>query len=171
MDDLGKLACAVLKNGADGGFDDFHYVKEIADLRTPSRVGDLAVNWLSKHNSKPFFLFLHYFDVHSDYASLPQYEKQFVRPYNGIADGTSGQLLDFRRGVVQFDRKDAEHLIDLYDAGIRQMDNQIARLLRFIEYKNLISNTNRLIARNTNNADPSLTRRCGDGRDRLACLI
>jgi len=123
------------------GFDDFTYIKEIAHLRTPSEVGDQAIKWLSVSRGKPFFLFLHYMDVHSDYASLPVYEKLFDRRYQGIADGSTGQLMDFRFGRIKFSQADAERLIDLYDAGIRQMDDQIARLFGFLESRKLLSNS------------------------------
>lgn len=127
--------------GFNRGFDYFIYVKEIANLRVPSRVGGEALKWLSKNSGKPFFLFLHYFDVHGDYASLPHYENQFVRRYQGIADGTISQLLRFRMGQVSLDQADAGHLIDLYDAGIRQMDDGIAHLLWFLETKKLLGNS------------------------------
>ena len=67
--------------------------------------------------------------MHSDYRSLPEYEAQFVRPYAGTIDGTTAQLMAFRKGRVRLDTADVQHLIDLYDAGIRQMDDELARLL------------------------------------------
>ncbi len=123
------------------GFDDFTYVVEDAEEVAPSKVGDKASKWLSKHSSKPFFLFLHYLDVHSDYRSLPRYEKQFVRPYSGIIDGSTAQIVTFRDGLLSLNQADVSHLIDLYDAGIRQMDDSIARLFKLLKKKNLFDNT------------------------------
>ena len=129
-------------NGLDHGFEEFLYVKEYADRTKPTRVEDEARNWLSKRRDKKFFLFLHYYDVHSDYHSLPHYEKQFVRPYNGIVDGSTSQLLDFRYGRIPMpNQADTEHLIDLYDAGVRQMDDGMERLFALLEEKNLLDNT------------------------------
>jgi arylsulfatase A-like enzyme len=129
-------------NGLDHGFEEFLYVKEYADRTKPTRVEDEARNWLSKRRDKKFFLFLHYYDVHSDYHSLPHYEKQFVRPYNGIVDGSTSQLLDFRYGRIPLpNQADTEHLIDLYDAGVRQMDDGMERLFALLEEKNLLDNT------------------------------
>jgi arylsulfatase A-like enzyme len=105
--------------------------------------------------------------VHSDYASLPRYERQFVRPYDGEADGTSTQLyvfgldpefieacraspedeacrswsrvrVDASVARVDFDEADRQHLIDLYDAGIRQMDAELGRLLLFLRTEGLL---------------------------------
>ncbi len=124
--------------GFNRGFDDFIYVPGIANLRVTSKVGDEALKCLTKYSSKPFFIFLHYFDVHSDYCSMPWYEELFVRPYHGIANGTTKQLMSFRRGEINLNQTDAMHLIDLYDAGIRQMDNEIARILSFLKSRKLL---------------------------------
>jgi len=61
--------------------------------RTPSTwVTDQAVQWLRERGNERLFLFIHYYDVHADYASLPAYEKLMVTPYTGQADGTGWQL-------------------------------------------------------------------------------
>lgn len=129
------------KHGLDRGFDTFSYVEEFRDQMEPSLVENHAVEWLSKNAIEPFFLFLHYYDVHSDYVSLPEYEKMFVRPYDGNIDGSSAQLKKFRRGTVEINQRGAEHLIDLYNAGIRQMDDGIARLLAVIKELQLLDKT------------------------------
>ncbi len=128
-------------NGLDHGFEEFLYVKESANMVKPTRVEDEARDWLSKRHDKRFFLFLHYYDVHSDYYSLPQYRKQFVRPYRGITDGSTAQLQRFRKGRFPLDDDSVKHLIDLYDAGIRQMDDGMKRLFALLEEKNLLDNT------------------------------
>jgi arylsulfatase A-like enzyme len=129
------------KNGLHQGFDDFIYVEEYPGMIRSPKVEYDGLNWLSEHSGKPFLLFLHYYDIHSDYCSLPHYEKQFVRPYNGIADGSTTQLYDFRYGQLSPNQTDIEHLIDLYDASIRQMDDGLGRLFRLIEQKGLFNNT------------------------------
>jgi len=83
---------------------------------------------MERYAGRKLFLFVHYYDVHSDYRSRPEYERQFVRPYAGRADGTTDQLTAYREGKVALDAGDAPHLVDLYDAGIRQMDAELSRL-------------------------------------------
>jgi arylsulfatase A-like enzyme len=56
----------------------------------------------------------------------------FVRPYSGRADGSTKQMLLYRTGRFPLDAADAEHLIDLYDAGIRQVDDEMRRLFAAI---------------------------------------
>lgn len=117
--------------GLDRGFQRFRYVQESVSQREPSReITDQALAWAAEMHGQRSLLFVHYYDVHSDYRSLPEYETQFVRPYAGTVDGTTAQLLEARRSGRHFDDADVQHLIDLYDAGIRQMDDELARLLR-----------------------------------------
>jgi arylsulfatase A-like enzyme len=128
--------------GLDRGFQEFLYVEERADQVEPStRITDQATAWLRQHRDRRLFLFVHYYDVHSDYRSRPHYEEQFVSPYRGPADGTTAQLMAYREGRVRLARKDAAHLVDLYDAGIRQMDDELQRLVSFLREEKLIDGT------------------------------
>jgi arylsulfatase A-like enzyme len=115
--------------GLQRGFAHFVYVQENVGDIEPSRVEEEALAWLGRGPGTPFFLFLHFYDVHSDYRSRPEYEQRFSRPYRGGADGTTDQLMEYRAGRLELGPDDAERLRDLYDAGIRQMDDGIARVL------------------------------------------
>jgi arylsulfatase A-like enzyme len=129
--------------GLDRGFQQYRYVEEEADQREPSTaITDQAMDWLAGAGDSPMFLFLHYYDVHSDYVSLPKYEQAFLAPYDGVADGTTAQLVAHREGRIVLDpAKDAGNLIDRYDAGIRQMDDEIGRLLRFLDERGMSADT------------------------------
>jgi arylsulfatase A-like enzyme len=122
--------------GLDRGFQQYRYVEEKADRRGPStEITDQGMEWLEAAGEAPFFLFLHYYDVHSDYASLPEHETRFLRPYRGRADGTTAQLIAQREGKRTLDDTDAPNLVDRYDAGIRQMDAELSRLLAFLSLR------------------------------------
>jgi arylsulfatase len=128
--------------GLDRGFQEFLYVEELADQVEPStRITEQAMAWLRQHRDRRLFLFVHYYDVHSDYRSRPRYEEQFVSPYRGVADGTTAQLMAYREGRVRLEGRDAAHLIDLYDAGIRQMDDELQRLFAFLRDEKLLDDT------------------------------
>jgi arylsulfatase A-like enzyme len=156
-----------------GNFDitrDFEHnlwVEEDVHRASPSSwVTDQAIEWLkARKDDEPMFLFVHYFDAHSDYASLPEYENLFVRPYDGTVKGTAVELMEqnvdpvvvehcrmnfneqdctghnIHAGLVvdeEFERRvfndaDIQHLVDLYDAGIRQLDAEIGRLFRYLD--------------------------------------
>jgi arylsulfatase A-like enzyme len=129
--------------GLDRGFQQYRYVEEDAGRREPSReITDQATQWLAAAGDAPVLLFLHYYDVHSDYASLRRYEDELLRPYDGVADGTTSQLVAYREGKLALDpARDAQNLIDRYDAGIRQMDDELGRLLAFLDEKGMSDDT------------------------------
>lgn len=119
--------------GLHRGFQRFRYVQESVTQRDPGRaITEQAIAWAGEMREKKSLLFVHYYDVHSDYRSLPEYERMFAEPYAGTLDGSTAQLLDARRRGLQFDDADVRHLVNLYDAGIRQMDDEVARLLAAI---------------------------------------
>jgi arylsulfatase A-like enzyme len=128
--------------GLDRGFQQYRYLEESVDQRKPSKeITDQAIRWVWEAGEKSLFLFLHYYDVHSDYVSLPEFETDFLRPYEGNADGTTAQLAAYREGKVSLSAADAPNLIDRYDAGIRQMDAEIGRFLDFLRERGLWERT------------------------------
>jgi arylsulfatase A-like enzyme len=76
------------------GFDRHLFIETAPDRRNPNRwASDTALEWLREADGERIFLFVHYFDTHLDYASEPAYERLFVEPYDGPADGTGWQVL------------------------------------------------------------------------------
>jgi arylsulfatase len=127
--------------GLDHGFEHFeHVIKDIARA-APSLVEERALAWLDGVPQQPFFLFLHYYDVHSDYTSLPEYEELFTSPYAGHIDGSTAQLLSFWEGELTIGERDREHLVDLYIAGIRQMDDGIGRIVQRLDQLGILDET------------------------------
>ena len=125
--------------GLDRGFRRFRHVQEwVFEVMPTTEVTDQAVEWLSAPRRRPLFLFLHYYDVHSDYRSLPDFESAFLDDYDGHADGTTRQLAEVRKGNVSFDEDDVAHLLDLYDAGILQIDHELGRLLTLLRARGLL---------------------------------
>jgi arylsulfatase A-like enzyme len=129
------------RHGGDRGFAEFEYIPETPGDAAPTEVHAASIQWLERKVPEPFFLFLHYYDVHSDYRALPRYERELLRPYRGRADGRTRQLLLHERGEVVLGPQDASHLIDRYAAGVRQMDDGVAALLAALEARGLASRT------------------------------
>ena len=128
--------------GLDRGFEQYRYVEERVDRREPSsEITDQAMEWVRLAGGKPLFLFLHYYDVHSDYVSLAEFEEAFLRPYEGTADGSTAQLAAFREGKALLSISDAPNLVDRYDAGILQMDEEIGRFFDFLRKERLWEST------------------------------
>lgn len=123
----------------------FDYYKQIPENQTTkgaaSTINSLAKKLLLNRPDKPFFFFLHYFDVHSDYTPKDRYKKQFTTPYQGIADGSTIQLMAFRKGLVLLSQKDIQHFSDLYDGEIRQLDDELGKLFLFFKEQGLWEQT------------------------------
>lgn len=116
--------------GLADGFDEW---ANLPESTTPEGVAPNITNmglvWLDSRKSRRVFLFLHYFDVHSDYEAAPEYESLFASE-PGKLDGTTAQLVLAGRGRIEIEAKDIEYVEALYDAGIRQLDEELGRLFR-----------------------------------------
>jgi len=126
--------------GLERGFERLEYVDPGGP--EPSEVTVKASAWLDAvDRTQPFFFLIHYLDPHSDYASLPEFEAPFVRPYEGPATGKSEQLFEHVRGYLRFSDEDARHLSDLYDAGVRQQDAELEKLFAHLEALGLLEDS------------------------------
>jgi arylsulfatase A-like enzyme len=85
-----------------------------------------AAEWLDRNGSRKFFLFLHYWDVHYDYAPGPPYDTMFDPHYEGRIDGVNFYFNDAVHADMA--ERDLEHVLALYDGEIRLVDDHIAKL-------------------------------------------
>jgi arylsulfatase A-like enzyme len=130
------------KFGFDRDFDHYLLLPNTHEAHGMAKeISSEAMKWLDRHRGERFFLFLHYLDVHLDYCSQPYYENMFLRPYQGVANGTVDQLKLFRKGKLSLNHDDARHLIDLYDAGIRQMDDDLEGFFAYLRREDLFDQT------------------------------
>lgn len=142
--DTGGVVNFVLLGRSRGfarGFDAFEVVRRPLPEPAAPLVNEKALAWLDQPRDRPFFLFVHHYDVHSDYAPKEAYRKMFVRPYEGIATGATDQLKAARSGRVELGPADAQHLSDLYDAEIRQIDDELGRFFQELERRGHLENT------------------------------
>ena len=92
-----------------------------------------AISWLRKNHHKPFFMFVFYFDPHSDYVPPAPFDTVFDPGYEGSIDGR-GISFEPKRSTCP-PKKDLDHLIALYDGEILYTDGYISDLLeKFEEY-------------------------------------
>jgi arylsulfatase A-like enzyme len=130
------------ESGLERGFSRLEHVPYRQGNRRGSPVTATAIEVLEhRDRGRPLFAFVHYMDVHSDYASLPAYEQRFTGKYDGYADGSTQQLYRYSLGLFRMDDDDAAHLLDLYDAGIRQVDDRLGRLFAYLERDGLLEDT------------------------------
>lgn len=107
---------------------------------TSPLIHDQAVDWLNgRPEDKPFFLFLHYWDVHYDYIPPPPYDTLFDPDYEGDMNGRHffGNK-KFRRGM---DPRDREHVVALYDGEIAFVDEYLGKLFDDLAERGLWDDT------------------------------
>ena len=128
------------KYGFSRGFDKFtEMFRKKADVVT-----DNALGWLKNNNKQPFFLFLHYCDVHWPYVPPTKYAEMF---------GVNTKNMRWRRwGRLQFLKKYSDpeipmpknvknNALALYDGEIRSVDYNINRIIKYLKKKNIYNNT------------------------------
>ncbi len=122
------------RNGFGRGFDEYYTIPPEPAGRAAASIIDFAADWIRRNRGRPFFLFLHFYDVHSDYDAPYDYQRRFVGSYTGRANGTTDQLAKYLSGAIRgWTEVDASHLSDLYDASIRQLDDQLDLFIRYLQ--------------------------------------
>ena len=133
------------RQGFDRGFDEFEVLragiadsKEDADVvvgaptsknlkvANAGQVSDASLEWLSRvDTSKPFFLYLHYFDPHGGYYPPPEYAKRFgVSPDSPMLTVKQHEFWSKLPGP-----EDLQTLKALYDGEVAFTDHEIGRVL------------------------------------------
>lgn len=102
-------------------------------------VTDMGLEYLDKVGDKPFFLFLHYWDVHHPYNPAQKYVDMFDPGYTGDIDGFD--VLEIPEFVPGMDPADLKHMLALYDGEIRYTDDGLTKLLAEVERRGLLENT------------------------------
>ncbi len=128
--------------GFDRGFDQFSLTMPKLDgIGAAPKINRKAARFIAANRDGRFFVFLHYYDVHSHYRPMDLYERMFAGPYDGPADGTTEQMEKHRSGKVSLSERDVAHLSDLYDGGIRQMDAELKRFFTHLENNGVLDDT------------------------------
>jgi arylsulfatase A-like enzyme len=87
----------------------------------------------------PFFLFVHYWDVHYDLIPPPPYDRRFDPDYAG--DLSSEDFMRNPRIRADMPARDLEHLLALYDGEVAWVDQHVGELLAALEARGLARDT------------------------------
>jgi len=98
-----------------------------------------ALEILDHVADKPFFLFLHYWDVHYDYAPPSPYDGMFDPGYSG--DITANSFIHNDEIRRDMDPRDLEHVVALYDGEIAYTDFYLGELFDELKRLDLWDNT------------------------------
>ena len=90
-------------------------------------------------DDKPFFAFVHLWDVHFDFEPPAPYDTMFDPDYTGPITGRN--FFTDPRINAKLPKADREHIIALYDGEIRWTDTFIGKIRKDLESKGLWENT------------------------------
>jgi arylsulfatase A-like enzyme len=131
--------------GFNRGFDEYDDYSLLRTAGAKSRVAvtsqhvaGRAIQWLHANASpgkRPFFLFLHFFDVHYDYNPPPPFAQMFDAGYRGAAIGAVESI---HAGMPT---RDLRHDVALYDGEIAWVDANIGRILETLRTMGVDQNT------------------------------
>jgi arylsulfatase A-like enzyme/glycosyltransferase involved in cell wall biosynthesis len=144
-----------VERGLGQGFETF----ESRFLGAEDRV-DQALEWLADHDARrPFFLFLHTYEVHTPYLPAEEFLADFEPDYDGplrqvLADARA-MMADgaLKNPIVEVHRKlfaprlstlteaDRRFLIALYDAEIRSADRALGRFFEALRAQGRLADT------------------------------
>jgi arylsulfatase A-like enzyme len=103
---------------------------------------DAALRWLDANASKPFFLWVHYYDPHYPYTPPPPFDTMYDPDYTGSVDGdmpTIHYIFDHNTGKLT--GADVNHLRALYAGEVSFSDQQLGRLVDEVDRLGLRENT------------------------------
>lgn len=108
--------------------------------------------WLDANHADPFFLFVHYYDAHSDWRKLPYDAPDDLRAkhagdYTGDFDGCRAKTCATRNLMAldaegaQLGEEDLRYIRALYDAGVEATDRQVGRLVERLAALGVLDDT------------------------------
>jgi arylsulfatase A-like enzyme len=123
--------------GAGGDLEVMHASHK--DITSPNVFAAFERWFGAREPAKPFFLFLHLWDVHFDFLPPPPYDKKFDPDYTGTQ---TGENFFFDPNIkADMPARDLEHLLALYDGEIAWTDSWIARIREELERAGVWGNT------------------------------
>lgn len=125
--------------GLDQGFDSYIQPGEERFMGTVRR----ALDWLQQNPARPFFLFLHTYEVHHPYEPSAEHLDEVGSDYAGdLPDHISIDLLrEINQKKAAIDEADLEHIKRTYDAEIRSMDEALGVLVETLRQQDLYDST------------------------------
>jgi arylsulfatase A-like enzyme len=127
--------------GLDRGFDLYRETLHPGGERRFEATVDEALRWIDAHGARPFFLFLHTYEVHHPYR--PTAEAWAAVAPAGLPRTTVEiaelEAINARRVALTAERNEAIQIA--YDAGIRSVDRAFGRLRAGLERRGLWNRT------------------------------
>jgi arylsulfatase A-like enzyme len=142
-----SVAYLLPRYGFEQGFETYDYSiaidNQAINAVTSPVMEKLTTEWLSQRSGedrqKPFFVFLHLYDVHFDFIPPEPFDQMFNPDYDGPVDGRD--FVDSDLYNPDMDPRDYEQLLSLYDGEIRLTDHHLGRVLDHLRTSGELDNT------------------------------
>jgi arylsulfatase A-like enzyme len=132
------------RSGFDQGFDTFDSSKQgaLGRKRDVNATFAPAMDWIARAG-RPFFVFLHTYQLHSPYDPPEEVRARLVRPYDGpLPRRVHPPDYSWGKGAaVTIPKDDLRYVRDLYDAELAYTDRAVGELLRFLDERGLARDT------------------------------
>jgi arylsulfatase A-like enzyme len=127
--------------GFDQGFDRFRGPTRLESAARENL--ELALDWMKGRAGRPFFAFVHTYEVHMPYAPPPPFDEMFTSGYEGPYQRkfTYEDFVALEKAGGTRDPRLIEHLKGLYDGEIRHVDDAVGAFLRGLEDSGLARDT------------------------------
>lgn len=109
---------------------------DITGPRTLEAVGAWST---ARPTDRPYFLFVHLWDVHYDFIPPPPFDTLFDPDYGGSLDGRG--FMSRPEVHAKMEPRDLQHLKALYDGEIRFTDDVLGQLLARLRAQGALENT------------------------------
>lgn len=137
----GYTCGAILTNAATQDWQGFAHVAPPLPVGADHDATRLALEWLGKNRSGPFFLWIHYSAPHAAYDPPAPYRNFLDPAYDGPMDGKGSTLADATVGRVPLTPADLDHVFNLYDGEIRYTDDEVGAVLNYLDETGLRQST------------------------------
>ncbi|HEV7671218.1 MAG TPA: sulfatase [Thermoanaerobaculia bacterium] len=134
-----------LHGGFERGFDVFD---ETCHIRRANCVNRRTQHHLNRLAKGPFFLYLHYMDVHSAYIPPSPFKERFVEPYPEARPWIlMGNPRPIRRSLtgegrrVEMSARDVAYMSGLYDGELAYLDDQLRQLFADLKERGLLDSS------------------------------
>ena len=119
------------------GFDEYYDKESFGGLASSI---PKAEDWLSKNKDKKFFLFIHGYDVHGQYAPNEGFDYRYVtQPYKGKYTGSTKEQGALRElslatpGLSTLSEEDKEFWRAIYDEKISRADARFGEFMKYVD--------------------------------------
>lgn len=130
--------------GFSQGFDTYFETETFGGLEGSE---PKAIEWLSQNKEKPFFLFLHGYDVHGQHEPKDGFDYRYVtQPYTGKYTGSKieqGKLREeaLANKVLKLSETDMAFWRAIYDEKINRVDGEFKKFMDSIKEMGIMDNT------------------------------